>query len=134
MTADENKRLIQSAFDAWARGQGEGFWRLLSDDAQWTIAGTSLLAGTYTRSRFVEEALRPIGARLAQPITPTVQSIVADDDMVVVLWKGHATARDGQPYDNQYSWHLRFRDGAIVEATAFFDGATLDDLLARVPV
>jgi ketosteroid isomerase-like protein len=129
----DNKQLIQDAFDAWAKGEGE-FFRLLSDDARWTITGTSVLAGTYTsRSQFLE-AIRPIGARLSEPIRPTVQSIVADGDVVVVLWQGHATALDGRPYDNTYSWHMRVKDGAIVDVTAFFDAPTLDDLLERVSV
>ena len=61
-----------------------------------------------------------------------MQSIVAEDDVVVVLWQGHATALDGRPYDNTYSWHMRVRDGSIVEVPAFFDSPTLDDLLERV--
>jgi ketosteroid isomerase-like protein len=131
MAVADNKQLIQDAFDAWAKGEGE-FFRLLSDDARWTITGTSALAGTYTsRSQFLE-AIRPIGVRLSEPIRPTVQSIVAEDDVVVVLWQGHATALDGRPYDNTYSWHMRVRDGSIVEVTAFFDSPTLDDLLDRV--
>ena len=131
MAVADNKQLIQDAFDAWAKGEGE-FFRLLSDDARWTITGTSALAGTYTsRSQFLE-AIRPIGVRLSEPIRPTVQSIVAEDDVVVVLWQGHATALDGRPYDNTYSWHMRVRDGSIVEVTAFFDSPTLDDLLERV--
>src|SRR5580765_360568 len=113
MTVADNKQLIQDAFDAWAKGEGD-FFRLLSDDARWTITGTSALAGTYTsRSQFLE-AIRPIGVRLSEPIKPTVKSIVAEDDVVVVLWQGHATALDGRPYDNTYSWHMRVRDGSIV--------------------
>jgi ketosteroid isomerase-like protein len=131
MGTTENKQIVRAAFDAWADGDGD-FFRLLSDDVRWTITGTSVLAGTYTsRSQFLE-AIRPIGARLSGPITPTVQSIVAEHDVVVVLWRGHATALDGQPYDNEYSWHMRLRDGAIVEVTAFLDTPTVNDLLQRV--
>ena len=132
MAATENKKIVQAAFDRWAKGDGDVF-QLLSDDVRWTITGTSVLAGTYTsRAQFLE-AIRPIGARLSSPIRPTVQSIVAEDDVVVVVWRGQATALDGQPYDNEYSWHMRLRDGAIVEVFAFLDTPTLDDLLERVP-
>jgi uncharacterized protein len=134
VSADDNKQLVRDAFDAWAGGSGD-FFRLVSDDVRWTIAGTGTLAGTYTsRAQFLDAAIRPIGARLSEPITPSVQSIVADGDEVVVMWKGHAVARDGRPYDNHYSWHLTVRDGAVVEVTAFFDSPTLDDLLQRVDV
>jgi ketosteroid isomerase-like protein len=132
MAANENKQLIQAAFDGWAKGDGD-FFQLLSDDVRWTITGTSVLAGTYTsRSQFFD-AIRPIGVRLSGPITPTVQSIVAEGDVVVVMWRGHATALDGRPYDNEYSWHMRVHDGAVVEVTAFLDTPTVNDLLERVP-
>jgi ketosteroid isomerase-like protein len=62
-----------------------------------------------------------------------VRSIVAEDDDVVILWDGHATALDGLPYDNTYSWHMRLVDGVIVEVIAFFDAPALTDLLERVP-
>ena len=133
MAATANKELIQSAFDAWAGGGAE-FFGLLSEDAQWTITGTSALAGTYTsRSQFLAKAIGPISARLSQPITPTVHSIVAEGDWVVVLWRGHTLALDGQPYDNTYSWHMRIQGGLIVEVIAFFDTPTLNELLERVP-
>ncbi len=133
MSVTDNKQLIQNAFDAWANGGGELF-QLLSDDARWTITGTSVLAGTYTsRSQFLE-AIRVIGARLSEPIRPTVLSIVAEGDVVVALWQGHTIALDGKPYDNTYSWHMRVKDGSIVDVTAFFDAPTLNDLLERVSV
>lgn len=132
MTA-ESKRLVEDAFAAWADGSG-GVFGLLSDDARWTITGTSSLAGTYTgRQQFLDRAVAPISARLSQPIRPTVRSVVAEGDSVVVLWDGHAVALDGQPYDNAYSWHLRVEGGSIVEVTAFFDSPTLTELLERVP-
>src|SRR5436190_3463287 len=82
--------------------------------------GTSPVSGTYTsRQQLLDLVIAPLKARLADWIRPTVDSIVAEDDRVAVLWHGHATARDGRPYDNTYSWHLRFIAGAVVEATAF---------------
>ncbi|MBI2767464.1 MAG: hypothetical protein HYX53_16335 [Chloroflexi bacterium] len=46
MTVDDNRELIVGAFAAWSRGERNAF-RLLADDATWTIAGSSSMAGTY---------------------------------------------------------------------------------------
>jgi ketosteroid isomerase-like protein len=128
-----NKQRVADAFDLWARGEGSVF-DLLADDAQWTITGTSTLAGTYTsRRQFLDEVIAPLTARLATAIVPTVQSIVAEGDWVVVLFEGHAKAADGPAYDNRYSWHLRWEGDAVVEVVAFFDAPTLDELFERVP-
>jgi ketosteroid isomerase-like protein len=132
-TTARNKERVEAAFDRWTRGEGNVF-DLLADDAQWTITGSSTLAGTYTsRRQFLDEAIAPISARLSGPIRPSVQSVVAEGDWVVVLFEGHATGADGVPYDNRYSWHLRWADDAVVEAIAFFDAPALDDLFERVP-
>jgi ketosteroid isomerase-like protein len=61
-----------------------------------------------------------------------VQSIVAEDDVVVVLWHGRATALDQKPYDNTYLWHMTFKNGQIIEVTAFLDTYGLNDLVHRV--
>jgi ketosteroid isomerase-like protein len=128
-----NKKRVEAAFDVWARGEGSVF-DLLADDATWTITGTSTLAGTYTsRRQFLDEVIAPLTARLAEPIRPTVQSIVAEGEWVVALFEGHAKAVDGPAYDNRYSWHMRWDGDAIVEVVAFFDAPTLDELFERVP-
>ena len=128
----ENRLVVDSAFAAWADGEGNVF-DILADDAQWTITGTSRFAGLYTsRQEFLDEVIKPLGEVLAVPIRPTVRSIVADGDWVVVLWDGEATATDGVPYNNSYCWHLRLHDSAVVEAIAFFDSISLNELLDRV--
>lgn len=132
MSAADLDALMREAFDAWARGERSVF-DLLADDVRWTITGTSPLAGTYTsREQFLAEVIGPLSQRLRGPIRPTVRSILADDDTVVVVWDGEATAADGRPYDNSYCWVMRVVDERIVEATAFFDSLLLADLWARV--
>jgi ketosteroid isomerase-like protein len=50
----------------------------------------------------------------------------------VILFDAEATARDGLPYRNTYSWYLRMRDGKVVSATAFFDTREFDEFWTRV--
>jgi ketosteroid isomerase-like protein len=48
------------------------------------------------------------------------------------LFDATATAKDGKPYTNTYTWYLRMRDGDIIEATAFFDTIEFTDFWKRV--
>jgi len=41
-------------------------------------------------------------------------------------------AKDSQAYDNRCCWVLRVVDEKVREAVAFFDSATLTDLLERI--
>src|SRR5690606_40889207 len=121
--------LIRNAFDAWRAGTGSVF-DLLADDAQWTVAGDRPVSGVYTSKQdFLDRAVAPILARLATPIVPEVQHVVAQDDAVVVVWRGTARANDGSAYTNQYAWHMELERGRIVHVIAFLDSWTLDALM-----
>lgn len=54
-------------------------------------------------------------------MVPRVRGIYADGDMVIALWDGTATAKDGKPYNNTYSWYMTMKNGRIVRVVAFFD-------------
>jgi ketosteroid isomerase-like protein len=130
-TQQTNATLVREAFTNWQQGKGTVF-DLLAPNARWTVAGTSPVSGVYASKAELTQVVRSITARLATPIVPTVQSIVAEDDVVVVLWNGRATALDHKPYNNSYLWHMTFKNGQVVEVTAFLDTYVLDDLMRRV--
>ena len=45
----------------------------------------------------------------------------ADGDVVVALWDGTATTKDGQPYRNTYCWIMTLKNGRITHVVAFLD-------------
>jgi ketosteroid isomerase-like protein len=101
-----NKEIVQQYFDDWRNKRGS-FFDLLAPDATWTIIGTGATAGTYRKQALLDQVINPTGAPLSVPIVPTVRSIWADGDMVIALWDGAATAKDGKPYRNTYTWYFR---------------------------
>ncbi len=129
MSAAENKKLIQDVFDAWAGGDGMAFFNTLAEDVQWTVIGTSPVSRTYTsRQAFVDGAAKPLTAKLAGPIQPTVVNIIAEGDNVVLQWEGKATTKAGKPYNNSYCWVMRIADGKVREGTAYIDTDLVADL------
>ena len=129
MSAAENKKLIQDVFTAWAGGDGMAFFNTLAEDVQWTVIGTSPISRTYTsRQAFVDGAAKPLTAKLAGPIQPTVVNIIAEGDNVVLQWEGKATTKAGRPYNNSYCWVMRVADGKVREGTAYIDTELVADL------
>jgi ketosteroid isomerase-like protein len=127
-----NKEIIRRAFEDWAAGRG-GVFDLLADDAIWIIVGNSVAAGTYNgRAEFLDRVIHPFNARLSSPLVPRVRAIYADGDTVIAYFDASATARDGRPYENTYTWYLRLQDGEITRATAFFDSIEFNEFWARV--
>jgi ketosteroid isomerase-like protein len=130
-----NRERTEKAFRDWQDGTGY-ITDLLADDLRWTIVGRSEVSKTFEgKEDFVGEVLGPFGARFShsQPFRPgAVHGVYADGDIVVVLWNGEGTRLDGKPYENTYAWFMRFREGLVVEATAFFDSIAFNELWSEV--
>ena len=131
-TPAQNKAAVEAKFDAWKAGTGNPF-ELLADDASWTIEGNSVASKRYpTKEDFLHDVIRPFNARMSVGIKPTVRSVTAESDRVVILFDAAGIAKDGKPYTNTYAWFFRMRGGRVVEANAFFDALAFNDLWARV--
>jgi len=128
---DDNRAAVRASFDRWSAGTGSPF-ELLAADSEWTIVGSSPLSKTYHRQDFLDEVIHPFNARLATPLKPNVRGIYADGDMVIILFDAAATARDGAPYRNTYTWYFEMKDRRVARATAFFDTREFDDFWRRV--
>ncbi len=133
MDETSNRERAEKAFRDWQEGTGY-ITDLLADDLQWTIVGRSEVSKTYhSKEEFVSEVLQPFGARFSEPFRPvTVRGVFADGDTVIVLWDGEGTRRDGKPYENTYAWFMRFQEGLVVEATAFYDSIAFNELWNEV--
>jgi ketosteroid isomerase-like protein len=129
---DSNKALVRASFDRWRSGTGSPF-ELLVPESTWTIVGSSPLSRIYSsRQAFLDEVINPFNARMATPLVPTVRGIYADGEMVIVLFDAAATAGDGQPYYNTYTWYLQMAEGKAVNVIAFFDTRDFDAFWTRV--
>lgn len=128
----DNKALVQASFERWKNGTG-GPFELLASDAQWTIVGSSPLSKTYqSKQEFIDKVIVPFNARMAKPLVPTIRGLYADGDMVIIFFDAAATAKDGVPYHNTYTWYFQMKAGQVIKATAFFDTREFDEFWSRV--
>ncbi|UXA19066.1 nuclear transport factor 2 family protein [Mycobacterium sp. SMC-4] len=134
--AGDGQRNAQIVRDGLARGVGgpDTFYALLAEDVQWTVARAATPRTYTSRQEFLDVAAGPIVDRLTGPIRAEVHEIIADQDRVVARWRGTATARDGQPYVNEYNWVMALADDQITRVVAYLDFVELDALIARVPL
>lgn len=128
----DNKALVQASFERWENGTG-GPFELLAPDAEWTIVGSSPLSKTYqSKQEFLDKVIGPFNARMARPLVPTIRGLYADGDMVIIFFDAAATAKDGVPYQNTYTWYFQMKAGRVIKATAFFDTREFDEFWSRV--
>lgn len=122
MSGADHKKLIRDTFAAWAAGNGNAVFDLLSEDVKWTVIGSTRASRSYHDKReFFEGAVLPITGQLATPIVPKVIDILADGDKVAVQWEGTATAKNGIPYNQSYCWVMRVEGGKVREGIAYLD-------------
>ncbi|UDY34509.1 nuclear transport factor 2 family protein [Dermatobacter hominis] len=133
--AETNRQLVLDAFERWTEGSAP-ISDLFADDMRWRVEGNSMAAREYAdKATFLGELLGPFGERFAhgERFRPVViRHVLADADTVAVIWDGTGVANDGVRYDNSYAWILQMRDGAVVDATAFFDSIAFDRLWTRL--
>lgn len=127
----DDRALIEDGFARWAKGEFDIF-SLLADDVTWHITGQDpAIATTYhSREALLDGAARPLAARAAAPLKPTVRRIWSDGDDVIVHWEGTAPLVDGTTYRNTYLWIMTVRDGRVTAVTAFLDNAAFKRALA----
>jgi uncharacterized protein len=129
MSTAENKKLIQEAFAAWARGDGAAFFNLLADDVRWTVIGSTPVSRTFTSKQdFLAGAAQPLTAKLAAPIVPSIRAVIAEGDLIVLQWDGRSSAKNGTIYYQTYCWVMRIEGGKVREGTAYLDTALIEQI------
>jgi ketosteroid isomerase-like protein len=140
MTAAENKRLVQAAFDGLASADGSAFVDLFADEATWTVTGSHKLSHRFEGKAAIErELMVPLFALFATPYRNTAERIIADEEgNVVVLAKGEVRTKSGHDYNNDYCFVFRMDQGKIVELREYMDSVlaerTLGELVSTEPM
>ncbi len=122
MSAERNKAILSSIFDALAKGDGRPFVAAMADNFTWIMEGTTAWSGTFTGKAEVQErVLKPLFSQFATPYVNRAERMIAEDDSVVVLCRCKVTTRTGKAYNNSYCYVIRMRDGQMVELREYFD-------------
>lgn len=118
----DNKRVVQQWFDCVARNDGEGLFALFADDVVYDLKGSTPVSGCYRgKQSIAEDFFIPWRRQIDGDLVVTVDTLIAEGDRVVALGRGKATTVHGLPYDNDYAFVFRVRDGKIVEVLEYLD-------------
>jgi uncharacterized protein len=130
MSTTENKKMIRDAFDAWSRGDGRAFFKLVADDVQWTVIGATPISGTYHSKREFRPVVKSLSERLVTDLKVVPRDVIADGDKVAVQFESHAAGKNGTAYNQTYCWMLRMSDGQVREVVAYLDTEMVTKLFA----
>jgi len=132
MGVAENKRLIESFFDAGNRGDLDRCLGLIDEHVKWTNIGSTKYSGSFLGKQTLRnDLLGPVFGKLKSGIRSTVENMVAEDDFVVAQSRGHAETVEGRQYNNTYCHVFKIRDGKISEVTEYMDTELASSIFGR---
>ena len=82
--------------------------------------------------RLKKTTIVALARKLLVALWKYVTAGVVNGDMVIVLFDATATARDGVPYNNTYTWYFQMKDAKVVSRSLCFDTRDFDEFWTRV--
>jgi ketosteroid isomerase-like protein len=132
MGVAENKKVVESFYEAGNRGDLDSCSSLIADDITWTNIGSTSLSGSFQgKDELLEKLLGPLFSQLKSGISSTIERLIGEGDFVVALTSGIAETKDGRAYKNRYCHVIRLRGGQFVEVTEYFDTALTNLIFGR---
>ncbi|MFE7743221.1 nuclear transport factor 2 family protein [Nocardia sp. NPDC057455] len=131
MSAIENKKLLADIFEQMSLGNTRALSDAMADDFRWVFPGDWSWSGTWEpKTAVLEQLLRPLMAQFTT-YRNAAESIVAEDDNVVVRARAEAVTTRGETYDQTYCFVFRVADGMLREVVEYCDTALVERVLTR---
>lgn len=133
---DSPSIIVRQAFEEWMNGSGN-VSQIFAPRMSWEVFGRSAASGRYeSADEFAAKVLVPMGKRFSasEPMRPTkIRAIYADGPTVIVIWDGGGRTVLGTVYENTYAWIFTLDQGLVVDAMAFYDAISFDEMWAITP-
>jgi ketosteroid isomerase-like protein len=126
--SEQNKQVVLTFIEAMGSSDGAAAVPCLDPEAFTLAKGFGKFAGIRRYGTIVGtidafKKLLPTGLR------PTIQSVTAEGDRVVVEFEGNGVTCDGKPYCNQYCMVFTMRGGRIKQVNEYFCTVLADAVL-----
>lgn len=126
------RAFMTELFERIERGDGDYTPLLdaLADDLEWTVTGSSPIAGTYRgKADYVRRCYGRLDERLAAWPRARVEEIVVDGEVAIVFFTGtNGRGHNGIDYTMRYCWRMRVTDGRIDRVIAYIDDVVVTRL------
>jgi uncharacterized protein len=128
--AQDNVDVVQSAWDAFGRGDIEAVLEAIAPSAETRLPETLPWGGSFTGPEGFQDFLARLGESFEQFSATPEKVLGADDDHVIVVAKTKGRTKKGTPIESMVVWVYQLRDGKIADAESFGDTAQVLQALA----
>lgn len=126
--SEQNKQTVTKFLEAMGKSDPAAAASCLAPDAITVAKGFGKFSGV----RHYDQIVGTIDAfkqLVPSGLSPTIHTITAEGDRVVVEFEGNATLANGEPYCNQYCMVFNLRDGKIKQVNEYFCTVLADQVL-----
>lgn len=126
--SEQNKQVVLTFIGAMGRGDAAAAAPCIAEDTFTLAKGFGKFAGVRTH----DTILATIGAFkqiMPSGMEPTILSVTAEGERVVVEFEGNGTLINGESYCNQYCMVFSLRDGKIRQVNEYFCTILADEKL-----
>ena len=117
-----NKEIVQQWFDCIARDDAAGATALFAEDIVYHLKGSTPVSGSYHGMKsIVNDFFTPWRKQIDGKLVVTVDELIGEGERVVALGRGAALTIHGLPYNNEYAFVFRVRNGLITEVSEYLD-------------
>lgn len=126
--SEDNKAVVLKFIEAMGRGDAAAAAPCISEDTFTLAKGFGKFAGVRTHDTILAtiDAFRNL---MPEGMEPTIQSVTAEDNRVVVEFEGNGTLYNGEPYANEYCMVFTLEDGRIKQVNEYFCTLLADKVL-----
>ena len=125
---EANKAVAREFLAALGRADKARVGAVLHPDCRAIATGTCALSGERDRDA-VLLTVGMLGQATQDGITFSIISMTAEEDRVSAEVEGRSMLASGNPYNNQYHFLFRVRDGRIIELKEYFCTKLAEDVL-----
>jgi ketosteroid isomerase-like protein len=134
MSAEANKKLMETIFAGIAAGDRTPYRDALAEDVIMTVTGQYSWSQTFRGKEAVLRDLYGYVRSLLKECSRTVPfRFIADDEWVVVEARGDMETKAGERYDNYYCLIYRIEGGKIREIREYQDSTLCERVLGPFP-
>lgn len=124
---EQNKKIVNDAFEQSRKGNREGFINALSVDFKWTTIGSTGVSGTFDVQGLVNEYFPKVFASFKSVPVIVPDHIIADENFVIRLGHGEGgLAKNGVEYNNIYCFVIEVENEKIKSITEYCDTALIE--------
>lgn len=121
----DSKKVAANFFDKLCSGDFPGGFESMTDDATWTIIGTTPFSKTFDKQTLLDEMV-PELATFTEPPVMSVKEIIAEGDRAAVVASVKGVAKYGPYVQDPYCFILKIRDGKVAEIVEYLDTAAVE--------